>query len=292
LSRAGGLWRLAGDVPDAGTADIVAAAFADECETVSIFEKDDAWRVEGLARDKPNLALIEALLLAALGEGAALSLDRVAPRDWLAENQASFPAIRVGRWFIHGSHDRVPVPAGRIEIVIDAATAFGTGEHATTRGCLLALDRIAKSGFQKKMVLDMGCGTGILGIAATRRLHRKVLACDIDPEAARVTRVNARRNQVAGWIEARTTAGYRGRDLRRRRPFDLVFANILARPLMVMAPELKRALAPGGVAILSGLLARQEAAVLAAHRAQGLFLVARIAVEGWHTLVVARRRLA
>jgi ribosomal protein L11 methyltransferase len=138
-------------------------------------------------------------------------------------------------------------------------------------------------------ILDVGCGTGILSIAAAKRWRRPVLASDIDPESVRVTRINAARNHVAGLVRAEAAPGYRHREIARRARFDLVFANILARPLIEMAPDLARVLAPGGCAILSGLLARQEAAVLAAHRAQGLYLRVRIALEGWHTLVVARR---
>ncbi|MGH6979877.1 MAG: 50S ribosomal protein L11 methyltransferase, partial [Stellaceae bacterium] len=169
------------------------------------------------------------------------------------------------------------------------ATAFGTGEHATTRGCLLATDHVKRP---PRRILDMGCGTGILAIAAAKLWHRDVLATDIDPESVRVTRVNAKVNGVANAVRAEISPGYRHREIARRAPFNLVLANILARPLMDMAPDLARVLAPGGMAVLSGLLARQEAAVLAAHRAQGLYLVTRIALEGWHTLVVANRRIA
>ncbi|HEX4113771.1 MAG TPA: 50S ribosomal protein L11 methyltransferase [Stellaceae bacterium] len=281
------MWRLVIDLPDPTEIDRVAAAFGEECETVSAFEQGAGWRVEGLSRDKPNSALIEAVLALALpDELPPLLVERVPARDWVSENQAGFPPLRAGRFFIHGSHYRGAIPRDAIPILIDAATAFGTGEHATTRGCLLALDRVAH---RPRRVLDMGCGTGILSIAAARRWRRPVFASDIDPEAARVTRINAERNHVARLIRAEAAPGYRHRAIARRAPFDLVFANILARPLIEMAPDLARVLAPGGCAILSGLLARHEPAVLSAHRAQGLYLRARIALEGWHTLIVARR---
>jgi ribosomal protein L11 methyltransferase len=331
------LWRLVIDLPDASAVDRVAAAVGGECEAVSVFEQGNSWCVEGLSRDKPNSALIEASLALVLPNAPPrLVLERVPPRDWVSENQAGFPPLRAGRFFIHGSHYRGAVPRDAIPILIDAATAFGTGEHATTRGCLLALDGVAKrhrAEFTSPLmgevaggrgpradggdaytggeitptrrdaarhdtlphrgggmnILDMGCGTGILSIAAAKRWHRAVLACDIDPEAVRVMRINAGRNHVARLIRAETSPGYRLREIARRAPFDLVFANILARPLIEMAPDLARVLAPGGRAILSGLLARHEAAVLAAHRQQGLYLRARIALEGWRTLVVAGR---
>jgi ribosomal protein L11 methyltransferase len=282
------LWRLAFDVGDAAAAETAAAALTAQCDVLSAFENGLSWRVEGLSRDKPDVALVEAALALLWRESEAplVTLDRLPPRDWLRENQAAFPPLRAGRFFVHGSHYRGAVPRDAIPILIDAATAFGTGEHATTRGCLLALEMMAR---RPRQILDMGCGTGILAIAAARSWRVPVLACDIDPEAVRVTRINARRNHMTRFVRAENATGYRHREIARRGPFDLVFANILARPLIAMAPDLARVLAPGGVAILSGLLARQETAVLAAHRVQGLYLRGRIALEGWHTLVVAKR---
>jgi ribosomal protein L11 methyltransferase len=279
---------------DAGAAEAAAAALDTICGAVSAFETAPgrAWQVEGFATARPNAALVEAALaLAWAGRDdapPALAIERVAPRDWLAENQAGFPPLRAGRYFIHGSHHRGAVPAGHIGLCIDAATAFGTGEHATTRGCLLALDALAKRR-RPRRILDMGTGTGILAIAVAKTWRRPVLARDIDAEAVRVAARNAALNGVEALVAVARADGYRGRGLGGAAPFDLVFANILARPLIAMAPRLARALAPGGVAVLSGLLARQEAAVLAAHRAQRLALVRRIAVDGWHTLVLTRR---
>jgi ribosomal protein L11 methyltransferase len=279
------MWRLAVDLPDLAMVDRVAAALGEQCEAVSAFENAVGWRVEGLSRDKPNRALLEAALML-VAPASAVTLERVRVRDWLPENQAGFPPLRTARYFIFGSHYRGTVPRAAIPVLIDATTAFGTGEHATTRGCLLAMDLLVR---RPRCVLDMGCGTGILAIAAAKRWRRPVLACDIDREAVRVTLINARRNHVARTIRAEVASGYARRDIARHAPFDLVFANILARPLIAMAPDLAHLLAPGGVAILSGLLARQAPAVLAAHRAQDLYLVSRIALEGWHTLVVAKR---
>src|SRR5579875_2864612 len=208
-------------------------------------------------------------------------------RDWLADNRRAFPPLAIDRFFIHGSHYRDRVQAGMIGIRVDATTAFGTGEHASTRGCLLALAALARRR-RFRRPLDIGTGTGILAIAAAKRLHRRVWASDIDPVAAAVARDNAAKNGVAGLVRVRAAPGYRDRALRRRR-YDLVLSNILARPLALLAPELARVLAPDGRAVLSGLLARQEALVLAAHRRCGLALERRYRIEGWSTLVLRRR---
>lgn len=287
------LWRLAMTATNAAEADAAAAALDTVCGAVSAFEErpEGAWRVEGFATAPPQRGLVEAALaLAWVGRPGAppeLAIESVAPRDWLGDNQASFPPMSVGRFLVHGSHHQTAVPAGRIGLLIDAATAFGTGEHATTRGCLLALARCARRRVPRRL-LDMGSGTGILAIAAAKLWRRPVLARDIEVEAVRVAAVNAARNGVAALVAVRRSNGYRDRALRSARPFDLIFANILARPLAAMAHDLARHLAPGGFAILSGLLAHQERYVLSAHRAQRLVLVERIAIDGWHTLVLRR----
>jgi ribosomal protein L11 methyltransferase len=210
--------------------------------------------------------------------------ERLPERDWLAENRRDFPPQRIGRFFIHGSHWHGILPASAIAIEIDAATAFGTGEHPSTRGCLLALEDLARR-HRFRRPLDIGTGSGILAIAAARRLHRRLIAGDIDPEAVRVARHHTRRNGLAGQVRIVRAAGYRSRALRPA-TYDLIFANILARPLALMARDLKRAIAPGGVAVLAGLLPRQEALVLTAHRAQGLRLERRVVIEGWSTLIL------
>lgn len=204
----------------------------------------------------------------------------VGERDWLAENRRAFPPQRIGRFFIHGSHWRDKPPPGVIAVEIDAATAFGTGEHPTTRGCLLAFERLEKAR-RFRRPRDIGTGSGILAIAAAKTLRGRVLASDLDPGSARVARHHARRNGVAQLVRV-VCAGGAGRG----RGHDLVFANILARPLMQMARDLARAAAPRGTVILSGLLCRQEPAVLAAYRAQHLRLESRIVIDGWSTLIL------
>jgi ribosomal protein L11 methyltransferase len=283
-------------VPDAAAAAAAIDALDADLDSVSAFETvpGGPWVVEALNGARPDRVALETRLALAWagrdGASPALAVDRIAARDWVAENQAAFPSFGVGRYFVHGSHAAARVPAGRIGLLIDAATAFGTGEHPSTRGCLLALDALARR-HRFRRVLDMGCGTGILAIAAAKTWRGTVLGRDIEAEAARVARRNARANGVARHIAVRQGAGYRDRWLRRAAPFDLVLANILARPIIEMSRDLARSLARGGVSVLSGLLQRHEAAVLAAHRRVGLRLERRIVIEGWSTLILARGAL-
>ena len=212
------------------------------------------------------------------------SLEEVPQRDWVAESQRLLPEFRAGRFFIHGSHFMGATPPGAWELEIDAGAAFGTGRHETTRGCLLELDALSRRG-RFGRVLDMGCGAGILALAAARAGARGVLAIDNDPIAVKVTRENARLNGLGLRLRASPGEGYRRRPLSRtRRRYDLVLANILSRPLRKMAPDLRRVLKPGGRAVLSGLLRHQETKFLAAHRAQGLVLERRLRLGDWSVL--------
>jgi ribosomal protein L11 methyltransferase len=304
MREAAGLWRLFLTVPNEAAAEAVAAVFGSEASAVSAFETtpEGEWRVEGFADHPPDRAAIEAMLeVAALGHASAfagtdpftgLVIERVPDQDWLAINQASFPPLRIGRYFIYGSHHKGGVPAGAIGLRIDAAAAFGTGEHATTRGCLLALDHLARyrsaRGRRFLKVLDMGTGTAILAMAASRSWAVPVLACDIDAGSLRVAGLNLRVNGRRGRVRLFHSDGYTNRLIRREAPFDLVTANILARPLMQMAADLAAVLAENGIVVLSGLLVRQVPAVLSAHRAAGLTLRRRIMIDGWATLILAR----
>ncbi len=291
-----GLWRATVILPDLDTGAAASDAFGD-LTAVSAFEEspDGAWRVEGFSTDEPDRAALEArlaLTFAPLGITPPVPIwEKLPPTDWLRENQQSFQPLEVGRYFIHGSHFEDTVPPGRIGLLIDAATAFGTGEHATTRGCLLALDAIVQSG-RPARILDMGTGTGVLAMAAAKSWRRRVIARDIDPESVRVTRHNARANGVAPLLEVYKSNGYRERGVAAHGAYDLIFANILAGPLERMAADLGHHLAPGGIAVLSGLLARQANGVLAAHRQQHVRLLQKIIIDGWATLVIARARPA
>ena len=248
--------------------------------------------VEAIVDGPPERGRVEAMLaLAAAGLGIAVpapAIEPLAEQNWVDETHRRFPPLAVGRFRVQGSHAEPP-PPGRVPLIIDAAMAFGTGEHATTRACLVLLDRRMRRPPPRR-ILDMGCGTAILAIAAAKVWHRPVVAVDIDARAARTARENARQNGVATLVATGVSDGYASRLVRRGRPYDLVLANILARPLVRLAPDLARHLAPGGLAILSGLLVWQEAAVIAAHRAQGLSLCARMRIGEWSALAVRKGR--
>lgn len=292
------LWRIALVVPEAFAAAF-AEAIGDHAAAVSTFELEEGgdWLVEATAHAPPDHARLTArvaVLAEAVGiEEPALTVEDIPPIDWVSHVYDGFPPIRAGRFFVYGSHHDGGVPAGCVGLLVDAATAFGSGEHGSTKGCLLALDALAKrhrvGRGGRGGALDMGCGSGILALAVAKRWHVPATAVDIDPEAVRVTKVNAALNGVRSAIGAAGGDGYRTAIVRRHRPFRLITANILARPLARMAPQLRRHLAKGGVAVLAGLLARQERHVLQAHRAQGLRLIRRIPIGEWTTLVVGRR---
>jgi ribosomal protein L11 methyltransferase len=276
-------------VRGADAAEAMLALLDAACGAVSAFETGaDDWRIDAYAQSPVLTSELSARLAlaaaAAGGELVAIREERLLERDWLADNRLAFPPLRIGRFFVYGSHYRGRVPAGAIGILLDAATAFGTGEHPSTRGCLLALEALARRRPLRRP-LDIGAGTGILAIAAAKLRHRAVLASDIDRGSVAVARRNVAENGVVKWVRVERRAGYRGRSLRLH-GYDLVLANILARPLAAMAADLARHLAPGGHAVLSGLLRRQEPIVLAPHRALGLALERRIVIEGWSTLVL------
>ena len=273
----------------AEAADAVLAVLDDAAEAVAAFESAAGeWRLDAYSQTPAltaELAARTALAAAAAGgELLGIHEQKLPERDWLGENQLAFPPLRIGRFFVYGSHYQGGAPPAAIGIVLDAATAFGTGEHPSTRGCLAALEMLARRRPVRRP-LDIGTGTGILAIAAAKLLHRPLPARDIDPGSVTVARRNAARNRVAGLVRPGRADGYRDPRLRRGH-YDLIFANILARPLALMATDLARHLAPDGRAVLSGLLRRQEPIVLAPHRGLGLALERRIVIDGWSTLIL------
>jgi ribosomal protein L11 methyltransferase len=252
-------------------------------------EAAGSWIVAIHFRDPPSQTALRALVALAAGAeaGNAIVFDQVAAKDWVKASLEGLRPVAAGRFLVHGAHDRHRVPSNKIGIEIEAALAFGTGHHGTTRGCLLALDRILRIR-RPHRILDIGTGSGVLAIAAARVAHHPVLASDIDASAVRVARANARLNQAAATVSFVHAGGLAARNFRERAPFDLIFANILLGPIKRLAVPLTAHLAPGGYAILSGLLLAQAPAALTAYRAQGLRLVYRIELDGWSTLVLRR----
>jgi ribosomal protein L11 methyltransferase len=247
------------------------------------------WRVAMHFRAAPDETIIRALTAAAAGNAAAKALrfERVAAKDWVRESLAGLAPVAAGRFIVHGAHDRARIPFNRIGIEIEAALAFGTGHHGTTRGCLLALDWLCKSR-PRRRILDLGTGSGVLAIAAARASRQPVLATDIDGAAVHAARANAARNRSGGFVEVIKADGVTAPKLRERGPYDLVLANILLRPLQRLAAPLTRLTAPGARIVVSGLLASQANAAIAAYR--GLALERRIELDGWTTLVLVRRQ--
>jgi ribosomal protein L11 methyltransferase len=277
------------DVPEQALEAYEAAMLA-ACTTVGFFrdEKTEIWRIEGVKQVGDNDAeLIGALALAEAVSGVAVPLMRagVEAEGWLARTYESFPEQLVGRRFsVRGTHLTGPGAAGRVTLTLDAGVAFGSGEHGSTRGCLRAFEKLAYR--RPRRILDIGTGSGILAMAAAKLLHRKVLATDIEPWSVRVAARNARANGVGGLVRARLADGWSHPVVRGGGPYDLVFANILARPLCAMAKHLAAHLAPGGTVILAGLLNSQARMVLAAHRCHGLRLDFVLREGNWTTLVL------
>ena len=272
------------------------SAFLTACRSVALFldEETDTWRVEGVRpQGSADDAFTGALALAALVAGIeppALLAAPVEAEGWLARTAASFGEMPIGgAVLVRPTHLPKRRLYGRTVLTLDAGIAFGSGEHASTQGCLMAFEAAARDGRRMRRLLDLGSGSGILAMAAAKRLRRPVLATDIEPWSVRVAALNARHNGVGRLLRSVLADGWRANSVRAGRPYDLVFANILARPLCRMAHPLAMGLAPGGTAILAGLLRTQVRMVLAAHRRQGMVLERRLDIGAWSTLVLRRR---
>jgi ribosomal protein L11 methyltransferase len=263
----------------------------DEAATALVEQPDGQWAIEIYFSLPPNEASLRALVAQAGGESAAgaLTFSTLAQRDWVSASLAGLKPVTAGRFIVHAQHDRAHVRPNQIAIEIEAALAFGTGHHGTTRGCLLALDTLAKRGMRRPSpILDLGTGSGVLAIAAAKALRQPVLASDIDRVAVAAARENARRNGAGPLTTVVHAAGLTARRIRAGAPYRLVFANILLAPLKQLARPMAAVLAPGARVVLSGLLPQHANAALAAYRLQGLVLERRLTIENWTTLIVAR----
>jgi len=205
--------------------------------------------------------------------------------DWVSKSQAGLPPVEAGRFLLYGGHDKDIIPVSvPYPIEINAGMAFGTGHHGTTKGCLIIFDHLLQTGFTPKRVLDLGCGAGVLAIAAAKALKRTILATDIDPDAVAVTLENAQLNAVSDYIHAHQADGFESPHLKGK-SFELIFANILAGPLMGLAPDIAEALAPGGKVILSGILDEQAEKVTQALTEKGLEISPQPSLSGWTSLL-------
>jgi ribosomal protein L11 methyltransferase len=277
-------------------ADLIVESFEPAEVASTAFETEEfwpgggrAWLVEAYFGFEPDEEEIRALIAVASDEETARSatFGVTEKQDWVANALAGLQPVRAGRFLVHGAHDRSRVGANDIGVEIEAGLAFGTGHHGTTRGCLLHFDRLLKRR-RPQAVLDVGCGAGVLAIAAAKILRRKVWLGDIDAVAVEVANANARLNGVGELCKAAVSRGVENRALRDGARYDVVFANILARPLRLLARSLAAVTAPDGEAIVSGLLPADVPGVLASWRAQGFFLAERIDLEGWASLRLRR----
>lgn len=297
------LWQISfnvSSVESAAAEAVLENQLGDAVRATSRFEGDapDLRQIQVIVGHPPDVAALTSALSKVLRTVPALRLEPVPETDWVTASLDRQPPVQAGRYFVYGGHVKDAPPPGSVALRVDAGTAFGTGSHETTRGCLLALDQIARDR-NFRNALDIGCGTGVLAMAMAKTFRAKtfraktfglpVLASDIDPVAVAVARGNVRINGLARYVDVVCADGVRHRRIEARAPFDLVTANILAGPLVGLAPKLRTCVVSGGLVVLSGLLEGQEPMVLSAYRGQGFDMSRRLDLEGWHTLVLTRR---
>ncbi|MGY2904429.1 50S ribosomal protein L11 methyltransferase [Bradyrhizobium sp. URHC0002] len=273
-----------------GVVDALTEIFFEGQAAIAAFERPDGqWDVTVYFAEPPDQPLVREIVANAAGADIAggIAFDTVEAKDWVKASLEDLVPVPAGRFVVHGQHDRARIAPNKLGIEIEAALAFGTGHHGTTRGCLLLLDHVLKA-WRPRRVLDLGTGTGVLAIAAARALHEKVLASDIDPLSVQVARENARLNVSGHLVQAIRATGFSAPQFARAAPFDLVLANILANPLRQLATPMARHLAPSALVILSGLLTHQAPGVIAAYRARGLVPVRHLRIEGWSSLLLRK----
>lgn len=256
---------------------------------VGIFEVEDdsgLWEVGGYFDGPPDDVALA--LLAATFAAKPFTISKVPETDWVAHVKRELPPVEAGRFFVYGSHDVEALPTGRVGLLIDAAMAFGTGHHGTTLGCLRAFDRLLAEGLAFDHVADVGCGTAVLGMAAAKTGSAHVIASDIDPVAVDVAIANLSANDMAGTVACVVAAGFDDPALSQAAPFDLVFANILKGPLIMLASDMAAHTRPQGVAILSGLLNEQAGEIIDVYSSNGYNLRHHDRIGDWSTLTLQK----
>ncbi|MCC6001954.1 MAG: 50S ribosomal protein L11 methyltransferase [Pararhodobacter sp.] len=277
-------------LPDEANAQALGEALEDldpAPEGVGVFEMEDGsglWEVGAYFTHEPDGVALA--LMAAAYKAAPFAVSELPEIDWVAHVRRELSPVEAGRFFVYGSHDAHRLPSGRLGLLIEAAMAFGTGHHGTTLGCLRALDRLADTGWQPERVIDVGCGTAVLAMAAAKLWPGTVLASDIDSVAVEVAQANVLANGLLGRVECLEAVGFDHEAIAARAPYDLVFANILKGPLIELAPAMAQHVAPGGRAILSGLLVTQADDVLAAYERAGFAVETREDIGDWATLTL------
>jgi ribosomal protein L11 methyltransferase len=294
-----GLSSVCLSLPVTCTEDIIgkaASSLEDEAVSISWIKTQSGWDLQWVFPSPAPVAELAKLLSNHCGDmitASQFSVKDIPDTNWLEQSYRQFPPFEIDEFFIFGSHYDGSTPKDKIPLQIDAATAFGSGEHGTTRGCLEAILYLHQSGFKPRHILDMGAGSGILGIAAFKLWKKPVLAVDIDKEATRVACHHRKINSVPAGKTGMTCAtgdGYAAKLVRAQKTgFDFIIANILAIPLVIMAKDLANNLAPNGAAVLSGLLVEQEADVLLAHTKVGLVIEKHITHGEWRTLILRKK---
>ena len=256
---------------------------------VGVFEMEDGsglFEVGAYFIEAPDEVALT--ILAAAYGAKDFAVSEIPETDWVAHVRRELHPVAAGRFFVYGSHDADKVPEGSVPLLIEAAMAFGTGHHGTTKGCLEAVDKLFTAGFQPHSVADIGCGTAVLAIAAAKVLRLPVIASDIDPQAVDVALANAAANGVAELVSCVEATGFDHPTLAEIGPYDLVFANILKGPLVELAPDMAANTKSGGYVILSGILNPQADDVIAAYEAENLHLHSRDEIGEWTTLTLRK----
>jgi ribosomal protein L11 methyltransferase len=270
---------------------LIEAEFEDDGFPVSILDVEDNGVFEvSLYCETGEAEDIRDRICASIGSdlfGLELAREDLPDIDWVTHSLGVLAPVEAGRFIVHGAHDRNAPKPGQFSIEIEAGLAFGTGHHGTTAGCLEMISQVARNRFHRN-ALDLGTGSGVLAIAVAHLAKTPVLATDIDPVATNVARANVHLNRAAAYVHCHTASGFHRAEIHKAAPFDLIVANILARPLMQLAPQMARHLSRGGNVILSGILAEQRHKVLSAYRTQGLFHRQTLWRNGWVTLHLSR----